>query len=422
MKKILCILAFVIIIQFTFNIDNCKAQWVQCSGINGLSVNSFATLGNKLFAGTSGGIYYSTDNGTNWTLSLMSPFTITSLAVSGNNIFAGMYYNSTPPVGGIYLSIDTGTSWISISQYVLYYPVYSLTVQGNTVFAGTESGVFISTNNGGSWNSGNLYNLRILSLAISGNNILAGVNNYPMGSGGVWLSNNYGNNWILTSLFNKSVYALAINGNTIYAGTNCDSYTGIGGVYRSNNGSNWVLTSLNDKIVFALAAEGNNVFAGTINVPSNYGGVWLSLDIGTNWVQKNQGFSDYPWVKSLFIKDNYIFAGTDNKIYRRTLSEIIGIQNISTETPSGFSLRQNYPNPFNPSTKIKFDIPVSARHALHLQIFDMLGKEVATLVNEKLSPGTYEVDWNASEFPSGVYFYRLTTDGFSDTKRMLLVK
>ncbi len=99
---------------------------------------------------------------------------------------------------------------------------------------------------------------------------------------------------------------------------------------------------------------------------------------------------------------------------------LTGTTNISSELPTEFALEQNYPNPFNPMTKIEFQ--VSSFKFVKLKVFDILGKEVATLVNEKLSAGTYSVNWDAPEFPSGVYFYRLTTDGYSETKRMLLLK
>ena len=81
---------------------------------------------------------------------------------------------------------------------------------------------------------------------------------------------------------------------------------------------------------------------------------------------------------------------------------------------------QNYPNPFNPTTKVQFSIP--GVQYVTLKIFDMLGREVETLVNEKLSPGTYSVDWNASTCSSGVYFYTLNTGDFRETKRMVLVR
>ena len=96
-----------------------------------------------------------------------------------------------------------------------------------------------------------------------------------------------------------------------------------------------------------------------------------------------------------------------------------------TSLPEKHYLEQNYPNPFNPITKIKFGIPRDARletQDVKLVILDVLGKEVATLVNEQLQPGSYEVEWNAANYPSGTYFYKLSSDYFSDTKRMFLIK
>jgi hypothetical protein len=88
--------------------------------------------------------------------------------------------------------------------------------------------------------------------------------------------------------------------------------------------------------------------------------------------------------------------------------------------PESFSLHQNYPNPFNPITKIKFDIPKSSN--TKILIYDVLGKLIATLVNENLKPGSYEVEWDGSWYASGVYFYSLVTDEFVETKRMVLIK
>jgi hypothetical protein len=88
-------------------------------------------------------------------------------------------------------------------------------------------------------------------------------------------------------------------------------------------------------------------------------------------------------------------------------------------------LYQNLPNPFNPSTLIKFDIPSDVKNQssnVRLIIIDVLGREIATLVNEKLNAGSYEVNWNASSFSSGVYFYKLMTGGFVDVKKMVLLK
>lgn len=106
----------------------------------------------------------------------------------------------------------------------------------------------------------------------------------------------------------------------------------------------------------------------------------------------------------------------------------VGIQNISTEVPASYSLGQNYPNPFNPTTNIRFSIPslsfpnVSIGNPVVLKVYDIMGREVQTLVNEVLQPGTYETTFDGSTLPSGVYFYKLTTEGFTDTKKLTLIK
>ena len=97
-----------------------------------------------------------------------------------------------------------------------------------------------------------------------------------------------------------------------------------------------------------------------------------------------------------------------------------GIINEGGNVPESFSLSQNYPNPFNPSTTIKFAIPKSGN--VTLAVYNSLGKEVETLVNEFMSAGTYEVSYDASKLTSGIYFYKIITNGFAETKRMMLVK
>ncbi len=109
-------------------------------------------------------------------------------------------------------------------------------------------------------------------------------------------------------------------------------------------------------------------------------------------------------------------------------SQVTGIKSDNNNIPKNFSLSQNYPNPFNPSAKIKINIPllrgVSEGRGVFVKliIYDIQGKEVSTLLNEQLKPGTYEVTWGASNYPSGVYFYRIEAGSFIDSKKMVLVK
>jgi len=105
----------------------------------------------------------------------------------------------------------------------------------------------------------------------------------------------------------------------------------------------------------------------------------------------------------------------------------VSIVNINPELPKENSLSQNYPNPFNPATNLRFEIP--ELRFVKLVIYDALGKEVTTLVNEQLQPGTYEAEWDASNYPSGIYYYRIvllsdnpSTHYFTETKKMILIK
>lgn len=115
------------------------------------------------------------------------------------------------------------------------------------------------------------------------------------------------------------------------------------------------------------------------------------------------------------------FAGiTPNVIYSLTEGQqLVGVESPKT-APSKFELKQNYPNPFNPLTTISYNLPVE--EYVILEIYNMLGKEIAVLVNEKQIAGSYELKWDASDYPSGVYFYKLKAERFSETKKMVLIK
>ena len=108
------------------------------------------------------------------------------------------------------------------------------------------------------------------------------------------------------------------------------------------------------------------------------------------------------------------------ELYQSGVRELGG-----NEIPGKFELYQNYPNPFNPTTKIKFDIPLISNETLQnvrMVVYDILGKEVATLVNEKLKSGSYEVSFDGSNVSSGMYFYQLKTGNYVSTKKFVLVR
>ena len=147
------------------------------------------------------------------------------------------------------------------------------------------------------------------------------------------------------------------------------------------------------------------------------------------WLQKYNGAENMSDAANSILVDNtnnvYITgssssAATQDDIVTIKYAQSVGITSISSTIPDGFKLSQNYPNPFNPTTKIKFD--VAKESFVSLKIYNSLGNEVAVLANNKLAVGTYETDWNAASFPSGIYYARINAGGFTDVKKMMLVK
>ncbi len=195
---------------------------------------------------------------------------------------------------------------------------------------------------------------------------------------------------------------------------------GNGIIGKSFQGNSVSISNGNSVIVGGL---GDNNNTGAVWVFTRTGGVWTQLGsklIGTGAVgNSRQGFS-----VAISSEGTVIEGGPyDNGSYGAAwifYNPALGITPISNEVPKSFSLSQNYPNPFNPSTVIKFE--VASYRFIKLSVYDVPGKEISTLVNEQLQPGSYEVNWNASNFPSGVYFYKLAAGDFVETKKMILMK
>lgn len=155
-----------------------------------------------------------------------------------------------------------------------------------------------------------------------------------------------------------------------------------------------------------------------------------SLDGGTSWETDTRltnitGLSIMPSIAISGQVVNVVWNDTRDGNYeiyykRDPTGNPVGIQTISNEMPDKFELSQNYPNPFNPMTNINFSIPRAGY--VKLVVFDPLGKGVAELVNGQYTPGSYKVDFDASQLSSGTYFYRLEADGFTYVKKMVLIK
>jgi hypothetical protein len=188
-------------------------------------------------------------------------------------------------------------------------------------------------------------------------------------------------------------------------------------------------------LISALASGPNDIggtylFAGTPY--GNYydslcGGVYLSTNNGTSWSEASSDSrisATALAVGSCGTNGTYIFAGTSSYgVWKRPLMEMItSVPSFASNMPHGISLAQNYPNPFNPTTSIGFRVSGLGSRWVRLAVYDLLGREVAVLVDEEKPPGNHEVQFDASKLSSGVYFYRMQAGIFAETRRMMLVK
>ena len=157
-------------------------------------------------------------------------------------------------------------------------------------------------------------------------------------------------------------------------------------------------------------------------VCGTFGQIFKSIDGGATWNYQYVNTTNIGWLRSFWFQDDYTGSavGVNTKLLFTSSggSTFAGV--TGTEFPDKYILHQNYPNPFNSSTVIEFEIP--KRTEIKLSVYDMLGREVKTLVNEIKSPGKYIVSFDASSLSSGVYFYKISAGEFSDVKRMVLIK
>jgi photosystem II stability/assembly factor-like uncharacterized protein len=253
----------------------------------------------------------------------------------------------------------------------------------------------------------------------------------------IQVTTNAGSSWTdLTKapLPDRYVKALAIDAAdanrtfAAYSGYNTNTPGTPGHLFRTTNrGTSWTNVSgdLPDIPVNAISLDPTNQSHIIIGTDI---GIFETFNDGTNWLQQNTGMANVSVADLDLRADGYLFAATHGRgMYKSTTTT--DVQEIPGEVPSSFVLNQNYPNPFNPSTKISFTIP--SRSHVQLKVYDVAGREVAVLVDEELSAGTYSSPFIASGLASGVYFYAISVEdkrseasqrSFSETKKMMLIK
>jgi hypothetical protein len=372
---------------------------------------------NSVVAGTGGdGIYQSIDNGLSWNeinndgLGILRNEIVRAIAYDEGVLFAGTIYN------GIFRSTDGGVSWEQSNNGLPSGEVIlSMTVASPNVLVGTGDGIFYSSDKGITWNVTDLGNATIDDLSADAGVAYALANTGFSTSTGVYRSTTDGTSWELvqTSGFDTYVGLSAQEGNVVTG-----SFSP-GGVRSIDFGVNWLGYSISDANgVYSLLHDDSVLYAGT-GVLSQ--GIYRSTDAGASFASFNDGFTSFTSVEALASNNGYLFAGTnDRAVWIRLVGNPTGIDSPEPATPDAYMLRQNYPNPFNPSTTISFDTPRADR--IRLKVFDILGNELTTLFDGVMTAGSHSVHWNASDFPSGIYFYRLESSGFSGTGKMALVK
>jgi photosystem II stability/assembly factor-like uncharacterized protein len=361
----------------------------QLINIASIDENTAVTAG---YVGTNTFVYRSSNAGANWS----QVFTETGGFIDAIS-FIDIIPNNTgfmigDPVGGrwsLWKTSDGGITWDSSGMYLPQ--------------VGSEAG----------WNN---------SLSNDNGKLTFGTNNTR-----VYYSSDFGTSWTAQpttgeinsySIWYNTLFGLGFCGGgtllkTTNLGTNWNSITSIGtGNINGISGGPKIITNSPAGFFKTFYIRSGNI-------------IYSSSDNGASWVTEYTASSgNYRFISSNFLETN-IWGVRDNGGI--TLIDIRpdGINTISNEVPDKFLLHQNYPNPFNPVTKIKFDIPsniYTGKPNVKIIIYDVFGKEVQTLVNEALSPGSYETDFNGSNLSSGTYFYKLETGQLTETKRMMLIK
>ena len=401
-------------------------------------------------------------NGSRWSVvatGMLYPLgvgVVYSLAVFNSALYAGGIFTVLTPDGNWYNDAGrlSNGSWTTcgsgkgndgsgMSDYVNCLAVFNGSVYagGNFGSAGgdplaPQDAAYIARFDGTQWYPvGTGMNDRITDMVVFSNQLV--VSGYFTTAGGVnanYIASWNGTAWSsLGSGTDGKVTALAVHNGYLYAG---GSFTQAGGIAAANiarwDGHSW--SAVGDGLmgqVYTLASYNDKLYAGGYNLSQIFlstppytisqhilcwnGSKWDSLGSGTD--------GSVDWLLSdssgLLVGGSFTKAGNISANNFAVYSTVTAI-NEPVEIPRGFSLDQNFPNPFNPVTIIRYQLSRNAHAAL--KVYDVLGREVARLVDGVEAAGYHEVTFDGSGLASGVYFYRLTTPGFSETNKMLLMK
>lgn len=424
MKKIYTIFSAIMLsASMTFS------QWSeQSSGVT-TTLDSVWPIDNNIVwvSGANGKVLLTTNGGTTWSI-IPSP----NISLSLENIY-GIDANTALVSGNdtstyVYKTTNAGASWTqvftqfsgvinSIGGFVNFDPNYCGMI-GDPV--GSRWSIWNSTNGGSTWDS-TLNYVPQYEYEDGWPNALCSAGD-PMGRPFIWFGTNSSRIYRCMVKQNQFTWTLQNAAGMINIASILfsDTLHGIAGgasglAYTSNGGTNWVVNTNTNGVgnITGIALKSSEIWyaRGTT--------LWYTSNNGSNWTNYTRTGTYYHLSMARSTNNFNIWAvGSGGLISKYTYP--IGIIKISNQIPSAFSLLQNYPNPFNPKTIINFQLPTS--NYVKLIVCDATGREIATLVDEHLNPGTYEVEWNADNYSSGIYFYRIITENIKETKKMILVK
>jgi photosystem II stability/assembly factor-like uncharacterized protein len=368
--------------------------------------------------GNGGVILQTTNGGINWNLQT-SGTTNNLLSVKFVNANTGTAVGNS---GTILRTTNGGTNWSTQTSGV--YPNFN-DVFFSSADIGTAvgaSGTILHTTNGGiNWvvqPSGTSSIIYSVYFADANTGIAVGI------SGLVLKTTNGGNNWITQ----YSCCGNALNSIYLSDANNGTIVGNFGTIMRYSSASPLPAPTLISPVNGAM----------NLSQPVKFD--WNSVPSATSYRIKISSDSLFnSTIKdSTIAMDSTVFSGFPNGYYYWKVAGIniggtgayssvwkfqvnsSGINMVSSVIPKEYKLYNNYPNPFNPTTKIKFDILKNG--LTKITVYDMLGREIKTLINENLTAGSYEVEWNATNFSSGIYFYKMTSGNFTSIKKMVLLK